>query len=82
MGVLITLERPTKAMSDDAASAGFYHSPWGTQHRKVQILTVEDLLAGKTVDLPPTRDIRTFKTAPKAKTAKPKGSLLPFDKED
>jgi len=54
-------------MKTEAASAGFYQSPWGTKHPKVQILTVGEILAGKQVDLPPTRDIRTFKKAPKAK---------------
>jgi site-specific DNA-methyltransferase (adenine-specific) len=67
IGVLITLEPPTQPMKTEVASAGFYQSPWGTKHPKVQILTVREILAGKQVDLPPTRDIRTFKKAPKAK---------------
>ena len=54
-------------MKTEAASAGFYESPWGTKHPRLQILTVEDLLAGATVNMPPTRDVRTFKKAPKAK---------------
>jgi len=33
----------------------------------VQILTVAEILAGEQVGLPPSRDHRTFKKAPKAK---------------
>jgi hypothetical protein len=67
IGILITLEPPTQPMRTEAASAGFYQSPWGTSHPKVQILTVEELLDGRQVDMPPSRDLRTFKKAPKAK---------------
>ena len=34
LGVLLTLNAPTKAMRTEAASAGFYASPWG-QHPRV-----------------------------------------------
>jgi hypothetical protein len=36
------------------------------EHPRLQLLTVEELLSGKSVDMPPTRDVRTFKKAPKA----------------
>ena len=42
LGVLLTLNAPTKPMRTEAASAGFYASPWG-QHPRVQILTVGEL---------------------------------------
>ena len=61
------MEPPTKPMRADAASAGFYDSPWGTKHPRLQLLTIEDLLAGKKVDMPPTRDERTFKKAERFK---------------
>ena len=65
LGVLLTLNAPTKAMRTEAASAGFYDSPWG-QHPRVQILTVGELLAGKKLDAPPPRQTsRTYKRAPK-----------------
>lgn len=67
LGVLISMQKPTAPMKKEAASAGFYDSPWGTKHPRLQLLTVGDLLTGKTVDMPPTRDVRTFKKAPKAK---------------
>ena len=65
LGVLLTLNAPTKAMRTEAASAGFYASPWG-QHPRVQILTVGELMAGKKLDAPPPRQTsRTYKRAPK-----------------
>jgi site-specific DNA-methyltransferase (adenine-specific) len=67
MAVLITMQAPTQNTRREAASAGFYESPWGTSHPRLQILTVEELLEGKKIDMPPSRDLRTFKKAPKAK---------------
>jgi len=70
IGVLITLRSATRPMRTEAASAGFYKSPWGTKHPTLQILTVEQLLGAKKVDYPPSGDLRTFKKAPKAKRKK------------
>ena len=67
IGLLIAMEPPTAPMRKEAASAGFYESPWGSKHPKLQILTVADLLGGKTIDAPLSQDARTFKKAPKAK---------------
>ena len=52
-----------------AASGGFYESPgWKTKHGRLQILTVEELSEGKTIDMPAVGQQRaTFKKAPKAK---------------
>lgn len=71
IGVLISIEEPTGPMRKEAASAGFYTSPWG-KHARLQLLTVEDLLTGKGIDRPPAQTSTTFKKAPKAegKTAK------------
>lgn len=66
IGVMICLAEPTKPMKVEAASAGFYDSPWGKKYPRLQILTIVDLLAGKQVDYPPTRANVTFKKAPKA----------------
>ncbi|MBI3050080.1 MAG: restriction endonuclease [Acidobacteria bacterium] len=65
IGVLIALDEPTAAMRKEAASAGFYASPWGT-HARLQLLTVEDLLTGNIIDRPPVQTSVTFKRAPKA----------------
>lgn len=63
IGVLISLEEATAAMRREAASAGFYDSPWG-KHPKLQIRTVAELLDGKAIDQPPSNV--TMKKAPKA----------------
>ena len=67
MGIFITLEPPTKDMSVEAVSAGYYHSPiWNKDYPKIQILTIEELLHGKTVDMPPlTQANVTFTKAQK-----------------
>jgi len=57
-------------MDTEAVSAGFYESPgWNQKYRRIQILTIEALLHGAQVQLPPTA--RTFKQAPKADQPKP-----------
>lgn len=62
LGVFITLEPPTKDMKSEAASAGFYHSPnWNKTYPRIQILTIEALLSGAEVSMPPTA--RTYKKA-------------------
>jgi len=74
IGVLITMQEPTKPMKVEAASAGFYTSPgWKSDHLRLQILTVEELLGGQSIDMPPTGDMRTFKKAPKTKRTMPRG---------
>lgn len=71
IGVLITMRDPTNPMRVEAAEAGFYTSTWGQKkHPRIQILTVGELLAGKTIDAPPMRQVITFKKAPKAKKGK------------
>jgi site-specific DNA-methyltransferase (adenine-specific) len=69
IGVLITMTPPTKPMKTEAASAGFYKSPGHTQHPRLQILTITDLLNGGKINMPMWRDVRTFKKAPKARGA-------------
>lgn len=65
MGVLISMHAPTQPMRAEAASAGFYSSPWG-RHPKVQLLTVGDLLRGVRVDMPPATGVNvTFRKARK-----------------
>jgi hypothetical protein len=49
--LLISFNEPTQPMRTEAASAGFYSSPWG-QHPRIQLLTVAELLAGKRIDMP------------------------------
>jgi site-specific DNA-methyltransferase (adenine-specific) len=70
MGVFLSLESPTRDMKTEAASAGFYHSPgWGTDYPKVQILTIEELLEGAEIKMPPaSQTTTTFKQAEKVKS--------------
>ena len=49
-------------MRQEAASAGFYESPWG-KHPRIQLLTIEDLLDGKSIDYPHQAAEMTFKKA-------------------
>ena len=46
IGLFITLAEPTRPMTTEAVSAGFYPSPKGDVP-KIQILTIEGLLSGK-----------------------------------
>jgi site-specific DNA-methyltransferase (adenine-specific) len=69
IGAFITLEEPTRDMIAEALSAGVYESPnWGA-FRKIQILTIADLLAGKNIDMP--RQHVTFKQAERVREHKP-----------
>jgi site-specific DNA-methyltransferase (adenine-specific) len=54
IGVLLTLEHSTQPMRSEAAEAGFYESPlWQRKFPKIQILTVEEIPAGKQPKIPP-----------------------------
>jgi DNA modification methylase len=79
IGVLISIEAPTKPMLKEAAEAGFYKPP-GLEDRypRIQILTIEELLAGKRVEYPRLLEV-TFKKAPKARPAAERRAQLPFD---
>lgn len=88
IGVLISLHTPTKGMRVEAAKSGFYESPWEKAHRsakkypRLQILTIADLLSGKTVECPPFRADVTFKKAPKARASEKISQPLPFETDE
>ncbi|MFQ6036194.1 MAG: restriction endonuclease, partial [Sedimentisphaerales bacterium] len=83
IGVLISMAKPTKAMRTEAASAGFYKSPWGTSHPTLQILTIKDLLNGKQIDYPHSEGVNvTFNKAPKVKSATTVNQPHLFQKQD
>ncbi len=67
IGVLISMDEPSKPMRLEAATAGNYESQtWGKKYPKIQLLTIEELLAGKKVDMPPIRQVgATYKKAEK-----------------
>ena len=76
IGVLITLEEPSKPMLREAVEAGFYKSPYFTDEvPRIQIRTIEELLAGRGIQYPRLIDV-TFKPAPKAKAAKAENLTL------
>ncbi len=56
IGVLVALEPPTQPMVTEAAAAGFYHADfWQKDYPRLQLITIEQLLAGLRPQLPPTR---------------------------
>ena len=54
IGVLVILKPPTKGMVTQAAAAGYYESA-GRKFRRVQIITVEEILNDKRPDIPSVR---------------------------
>ena len=54
IGLFITLERPTRPMEQEASAAGIYVPEHYPDHRypRVQILTIEELLAGAQAEYP------------------------------
>ncbi len=73
IGLLITLEKPTRPMVTEAADAGFYYSPlYDKKYARIQILTIEELLDEKTIDCPPTKRGNVVKTAERIKIQKGK----------
>ena len=78
IGVFITLEKSTSHMTDEAASAGFFTSEHFGKFPRIQILTIEDLLVGKTLQMPPSLE-RTFKQAERVTTESTDQRQLGFD---
>ena len=75
IGVLIALEPPTRDMKTEALSAGFYSSPgWQRDLPKIQILTIEELLEGTSIRMPPA--FGTFKQAQVADVEATQDKLL------
>ncbi|MHB0922573.1 MAG: DNA methyltransferase [Bellilinea sp.] len=67
IGVLITLEPPSSEMIKEAVSAGFFSSElWQRKYPRLQILSIEDLLNDKQIQMP--APYGTFKKAQRVKT--------------
>ena len=60
------------------AFAGFFTSEHFGKFPRIQILTIEDLLAGKTVQMPPSLE-RTFKQAERVVRGNESQSSLGFE---
>lgn len=53
IGVFVTLEKASKDMETEAVTSGFYHSDYfNKDYPRLQILTVEDILHGKGIQMP------------------------------
>lgn len=66
IGVFITLEESSRDMRTEAVSAGYYTSSgWGQDYPRLQILTIEELLSGAQIKMPPQQ--RSFKEAQRAR---------------
>jgi len=65
IGILITLEEPTKPMLQEAAAGGFYEPEHFPRHQypRIQILTIKELLEGKEAQYPRMAPAATFKRA-------------------
>lgn len=65
IGAFITLEPPTQPMLKEAAVAGFYESELlGQQYPRIQILTIEQLFGGHTLQYPnPAQDAWRMRAA-------------------
>ncbi len=67
IGVFITLEPPSREMVTEALSAGYFTSElWKQDYPRIQILTIEELLAGEQIKMPPTA-ASAFKQAQRVK---------------
>lgn len=55
-GFLLTMDTPSKAMRDEIAAAGKYQHPMlNREDDRIQIVTVDEILAGKRLNLPMAR---------------------------
>ena len=82
IGVLISMEKPTRPMVKEAADAGSYKSPYVEQRfPRIQILTVEQLLEGEQIAYPRLLDV-TYKKAPKARGKEAVNMPLPLGTGD
>lgn len=76
IALFISLETPTKGMIADAASAGFYESATDKKYPRVQLLSIEGLLAGThRAEHPDHQPDLNFKKA-KAEAASKQQALL------
>jgi hypothetical protein len=67
IGVLITMQDPTRPMRQEAAEAGSYADAWGQRYPRLQLFTVGELLAGKKVEMPMFARNTTVAQAPDAR---------------
>jgi site-specific DNA-methyltransferase (adenine-specific) len=75
VGILLSLDEPTRDMKTEAASMGYYKPDWklsaDDKYDRYQILTIRELFEGKQPQYPPFRNV-TFKPAPAREIRGPK----------
>ena len=81
IGLFITLRPPTGPMESEAAAAGFYTSEPNpgapmAHYPRIQILTIEELLAGKQAEYPRVAPGATFQRAPRRRRSSGTQSTL------
>ena len=77
LALFITLKEPTRPMKDEAIGAGFYIPEAFPDHNfpKVQILTIDELLAGSRPEYPRYAPEATFQRAPRRRSQARQGRL-------
>ncbi len=78
IGLFITLNQPTRPMTQEAISAGVYTPEHYPDHRypRVQILTIEDLLSGTQAEYPRFAPDATFARAPRRRQSSSSQRLM------
>jgi site-specific DNA-methyltransferase (adenine-specific) len=73
IGVFLTLKRPTRQMGREADDAGPFIDAEFPERRfpRLQILTIEDIFAGKKINLPSWWSQETFKRAARRRKNNP-----------
>ncbi len=80
IGVLISLQPPTREMQAEAASTGFYEHKMNQQkYPRIQLRTVKELMTGKGIERPSNVAAvdETFKKAPTSKRKSAEDQALP-----
>ena len=77
LALFVTLKPPTGPMVNEALGAGFYAPEAfpGDNYQKVQILTIEELLAGGRAEYPRYAPNATFQRAPRRRSRAEQGRL-------
>ncbi len=74
MGLFVKLAKPTAPMKKEAASSSVLDTEFG-KFARLQILTIEDLFAGKKPAMPP-EDPTAFKRAAREEDKTRQGNLI------
>ena len=77
MGYLIVLYQPTKDMIAECKKAGKYKNElFGMEYPKMEIITVNDILDGKTLNIPKSQEVAVLKKAKKKNAEGIQASLV------